>query len=86
MLHLAAKAEGKLPLHDFEPTDIKTQRDLTVRKSNLVKFLSRAPAGEELAASIDKVRGGECRLDIEPSQVKVLDVDGDDWTVDSSEF
>jgi hypothetical protein len=86
MLHLAVKTEGKLPLHDFKLTGVKKHRDVTVRKSHLQNFLSRTAAGEELAARIDKPRGGDCLLDLEPADVKVFDLDADEWTVDVNEF
>lgn len=86
LLHLAVKTEGVLPLRDFGLTGVKTSRDLIIRKSHLDKFLSRAAAGAELAVRIEKTRGGDCRLDLKPTEVKVLDLQADDWTVDVSEF
>jgi len=86
LLHLAVKAEGLLPLRGFELTCVTNSRVLIVRKSNLDKFLSHTVPGAELAARIDKARGGDCRLDLQPAEVKVLDVPGDEWTVDRSEF
>jgi len=86
LLHLAVKKEGKLPVRDFKLTGVANSRDETVRKSHLVQFLSRTPAGLELAALIDKPRGGKCGLDLKPTDVRVLDLDADNWTVDVSEF
>ncbi len=87
MLHLAVKTEGKLPMHDFKLTKVSTDRALSIRKAHLKKFLSGCTAGEGLAARLEKVRGGPCYLDeVEPQDVKVLDLDADEWTVDASEF
>lgn len=86
LLHLAVKAEGKLPLRDFALSGIRTSRDLTIRKSHLEEFLRRVGPGAELAARIDRPRGGECRLELDPGEVKVLDLQADEWTVDVSEF
>lgn len=86
LLHLAVKAEGKLPLHDFVLTGVESSRALSIRKSHLVEFLSRTAAGAELAVLVEKARGGDCRLNLEPSQIKVLDLDADQWTVDEREF
>lgn len=86
LLHLAVKGEGKLPLRDFALTGIESSRDLSIRKFNLVKFLSQTAAGEELAVLVERPRGGDCRLQLEASQIKVLDLDADRWTVDEREF
>ncbi len=86
MLHLAVKTEGKLPIRDFALTGIRNSRDETIRKSHLLTFLSRTKAGAELAVRICKPYGEACRLDIEPADVKVLDLDADEWTVDVNDF
>lgn len=86
MLHLGVKTEGRLPLRNFGLTGIAKPRDLTIRKSHLEKFLSRAAGGDQLAVLIEKERGGACTLNLAPAEVKVLDLDADDWTVDASDF
>lgn len=86
MLYLAVKTEGKLPLHNFKLTGIKKHRDLTTRKSHLQEFLSGVGAGAELAVLIEKARGGDCLLNLDPAEVKVLDLDADEWLVAVPEF
>ncbi|MBN8625097.1 MAG: hypothetical protein J0M17_06400 [Planctomycetes bacterium] len=86
MLHLAVQAEGKLPIRDYVLSGVKTNRDLSVRKSHLMKFLAGAPGGDDLAVLIEKRRSGPCYLDIAPETVRVLDLDADEWTVDVQEF
>ena len=86
MLHLAVKREDKLSLHHFGLTGSPTNRGLSVRKAQLIKFLSGCAAGEALAVRIEKERGGPCFLDVEPQDVKVLDLDADELMVDISEL
>jgi hypothetical protein len=86
LLNLAVRAEGKLPLHAFTLTGVRTNRDQSVRKLHLRRYLSSVPHGDELAARIEKHRGGDCYLDMDSGAVKVLDLDADDWTVEVNSF
>ena len=86
LLNLAVRAEGKLKIRNFVVSGASTNRALSVRKAFLIKFLSEITAGQGLAVLINKDRGGECRLDLEPHEVKVLDLDADEWLVELDEF
>ena len=86
MLHLAVKASGQDAKGPYALSGIKTNRDLSVRKSHLTKFLQRAPSGDALAVLIEKHRKGECYLDVARGEVRVLDMDADEWTVDVQQF
>jgi hypothetical protein len=49
---------------------------------------TNSPASQ-LASRIEKATGGEFYLDLEPDQVKLLDLEklgANDWTVDPSQF
>lgn len=86
MLNLAVRAEGRLPLHPYALTGETTGRALTVRKSKLIQLLSQTGPGEKLSVLIEKPRGGDCRLSLASPDVKVLDLEADNWTVDVDEF
>jgi hypothetical protein len=86
LLNLAVQAEGLLPLHSYELTGVKDNRDLSVRKVKLIELLSRTEPGEKLGVLIEKARRGNCRLALEAQDVKVLELEADAWTVDVDEF
>ena len=65
-------------------------RALSVRKFNLCKHLRNAEVGSPDCSParlphLEKVPRGECYIDLQPSEVKVLDLErlgADEWTVD----
>ncbi|MCY2995961.1 MAG: hypothetical protein NTY19_50140 [Planctomycetota bacterium] len=94
MLLLAARAEQLEGVDQHGLSGAHDNRGLSVRKHNLIKQLTadnrvgNSPAAE-LAARIEKRPKGECYLDLEPNEVKVLElgaVRADGWTVDPRDF
>jgi hypothetical protein len=92
LLHLAAHAEQLDGIDQYDLSGVMDNRALSVRKFNLCKHLRNAEVGSpaaQLAAHLEKVPRGECYIDLQPSEVKVLDLErlgADEWTVDRNEF
>ena len=86
MLNLAAAAESLQDMDRFALTGASTGRRLSVRKHELTRLLMEAEHGAELAAHIEKIRGGCVHLTLDSSEVNVLDVTADEWTLDPAEF
>jgi hypothetical protein len=86
MLNLAAAAEGLQDMDRFALTGASTDRMLSIRKHELTKLLMQTAHGLELAAHIEKIRGGRVHVTLDPGEVHVLDVATDEWTLDPAEF
>ncbi len=84
LLHLASNASQMKGVDRYSLGRELTGRDLSVRKHKLCSLLRERHG--DLASRIKKVRGGQCYLDLEPHEVKVLDLDGDAWILDPTEL
>jgi hypothetical protein len=94
LLHLAARAERLVGVDQYDLGGVPNARVLSTRKYRLCKYLldsddSLNSPASQLASRIGKASGGEYYLDLDPDQVKLLDLEklgADEWTVDPSEF